>query len=108
MNYSNLDTKFLSQDPDYIANTIQLELNTIYNILAPSKLVQFKSNHIPYYNSDICEKLKGCDNLLTQAISSKSKEDWRNFRNFRNSVNKEIKVLKTDYIKNNMTDTKNN
>ena len=81
MNYSNLDTIFHSQDPDYIANTIQLELNTIYNILAPSKLVQFKSNHIPYYISDIREKLKGCDNLLTQAISSKSKEDWRNFRN---------------------------
>ena len=76
MNYSNLDTIFHSQDPDYIANTIQLELNTIYNILAPSKLVQYKSNHIPYYNSDIRGKIKGCNSLLTQAISSKSKEDW--------------------------------
>ena len=57
MKYSNLDTIFNSQDPDYIANTIQLELNTIYNILAPSKVVQYKSDHIPYYNAEIRQKL---------------------------------------------------
>ena len=108
MNYSNLDTVFHSQDPDYIANTIQLELNTIYNILAPSKVVQYKSDHIPYYNAKIRQKLKSCDLMLSKAILSKEKDDWRNFRNFRNSLDKEIKVLKTEYIKSKMTDNKNN
>ena len=59
-------------------------------------------------NADIHEKLKSCNKMLTKAISSKRKDDWRNFRNFRNSLDKEIKVLKTDYIKSNMTDNTNN
>ena len=56
MNYSNLDCIFNSNDPNFIANIIQLELNMIYNILAPSKLVQHNNNHIPYYNNEIREK----------------------------------------------------
>ena len=108
MNYSSLDSIFNSNDPNFITNIIQLELNTIYNILAPSKLVQHNNNHIPYYNNEIRDRLKNCNILLTKAISSKNKDDWRQFRNFRNTVNKEIKVLKTDYIREKMTDSKNN
>ena len=80
INYSNLDTILQSQDPNYIANTLQLELNTIYDILAPSKIVQFKINRIPYCNEEIITKINHCNNLLTTAINSKDQNDWRNFR----------------------------
>ena len=105
INYSNLDTIFQSEDPNYIANTLQLELNTIYNILAPSKVVQYKSNHIPYYNEDTHSKIKECNKLLTNAIQSKDKNDWRHYRNNKNILEKEIKTLKTNYISNKMKDT---
>ena len=58
INYSNLNSIYNSNDPDFIANTIQLELNTIYNILAPSKIVQYKNNYTPYHTNEIREKNK--------------------------------------------------
>ena len=94
INYSNLDTVFQHQDPNFIANTLQLELNSIYNILAPEKIVQYKSNHVPYYNQDTYTKIDHCNKLLTEAISSKDKSAWRNFRNTKHILDKEIKQLK--------------
>ena len=37
-----LDTVFQSEDSDYIAETLHMELNAIYNTLAPSSIVQYK------------------------------------------------------------------
>ena len=102
-----METIFQHQDPNFIANTLQLELNTIYNILAPEKIVQYKSNHVPYYSQDNYAKIDHCNELLTKAISSKDKSDWRNFRNTKNILDKEIKQLISNYISNRMTDTKN-
>ena len=71
-----MDRIFQSQDPNYIANILQIELNTIFDILAPSKIVQLKNNHIPYYDNKIRAKVKECDKLLTSAIKSNKIEDW--------------------------------
>ena len=46
--------------------------------------------------------------MLTNAIQSKDKNDWRHYRNNKNILDKEIKTLKTNYISNKMKDTKNN
>ena len=35
---------FTMEDPDQIANNIQIELNTIVNTIAPPKIIQFKKN----------------------------------------------------------------
>ena len=43
-----------------------------------------------------------------KVISSKNRDDWQNFRNSTNILNKEIKGLKMEYIKNNMMEAKNN
>lgn len=83
-------------------------MNTIYNILATSKLVQHNNNHIPYYNNETRDKLENCNNHLTKATSSKDKDDWRHFIYFRNFIDKEIKILKTEYIREKMTDSTNN
>ena len=63
-----LNSVFTSNDPEYIAESIQLELNTIYNTLAPSKMVQYKTNYIPYYNNEIREEIDNCNNMLPKAI----------------------------------------
>ena len=52
-----LNDIFTSNDSNFIAETIQLELNTIFNVLAPGKLVQYKNDYIPYMNEDIKEKI---------------------------------------------------
>ena len=76
--------------------------------MAPSQVVQYKSNHIPYYNEETYSKIKNCNLLLTTAIKSKNQNDWRNFRNNRNILDKELKKLKSNYISEKMTYTKNN
>ena len=94
-----LNNIFNSNDPNYIAETLQLELNTIYNTLAPSKLVQVKHNYVPYYNESMREKIYDCNQKLTNAIRTHSPDDWRAFRTERATLNKDIKVLKTEYLK---------
>ena len=64
----NLNLIFTSNDSDFIAECLQLELNAIYNALAPGRLTQFKHNYIPYYNSEIKEEIRVCNNMLSKAI----------------------------------------
>ena len=101
-----MDTLFQHQDPNFVTNTLQLELNSIYNILAPEKIVQYKSNHVQYYNQDTCAKIDYCNKLLTEAISSKDKSAWQNFRNTKHILDKEIKQLKSNYISNRLSNKK--
>ena len=45
-----LNDIFSSQDSDFIAEAIQIELNSIYNALAPGEIVKYRNNYIPYHN----------------------------------------------------------
>ena len=83
---------------------MQLELNAIYNALAPGRLTQFKHNYIPYYNLEIKEEIRVCNNMLTKAIESNSQNDWRGYRNKKSYLNKEIKRLKSVYLKSKLTE----
>ena len=85
-----------------------MELNSIYNALAPGKLTQYRTNYIPYYNSEIVEQIRVCNNLLTNAIKSHDQDNWREYRNKKSSVNKEIKQLKSKYLKSKLTEKNNN
>ena len=53
-----LNEIFTSNDSDFIAETLQIELNAIYNALAPGRYEQFKNNYVPYYTNEIREKSK--------------------------------------------------
>ena len=86
-----LNSIFWSNDSDFIAETLQMELNSIFNALAPGKSQQFKSNYIPYYTNEIRDEINKCNKLLTDAIQTNDKENWRVFRNTRVLLNKKIK-----------------
>ena len=85
-----------------------MELNSIYNALAPVKLVQFRNNYIPYYNTKIHEEIQICNNILTQAIKTHSPDHWRQYRNKKTLLNKEIKLLKNKYLKAKLSEKNNN
>ena len=85
-----------------------MELNSIYNALAPGKLVQYRHNYLPYYNNEIKDEIKRCNDILTQAIKKNDPNYWREFRNKKNLLNKEIKNLKSKYLKSKLTQKNNN
>ena len=102
-----LNEIFTSNDPDFISECLQIELNSIYNVLAPATYHQFKQNYIPYYTPKIIDDIRYCNNLLTKAIQTHDSENWRNYRTNRSILNKNIKKVKREYIKNNLTRGKN-
>ena len=49
-----------------------MELNAIYNALAPGKLVQFRSNYIPYFTTETQNEIDLCENMLNRDASRES------------------------------------
>ena len=96
-NFKNI-VKF--NHPNDIANSLQIELNTIINTVAPSRIVQFKKDHQPYINSEISTILQESNSLLNNAINTNEFEDWVKFKNFRNNTQKIVNNAKTQYTTN--------
>ena len=71
-----LNSIFWSNDSDFIAETLQMELNSIFNALAPGKSQQFRSNYIPYYTNEIRDEISRCNKLLTDAIKTNDKGEF--------------------------------
>ena len=84
----NLNTIFNYNEPDTIANIFQLEMNSIIDLIAPLKVVNFKKNYAPYLSDELKTELKNINNLLTNAIKSKNQDDWRLYRHKKNALNK--------------------
>ena len=96
-NFKNI-VKF--NHPNDIANSLQIELNTIINTVAPSRIVQFKKDHQPYINGEISTLLEETNSLLNNAITTNEFEDWVKFKNFRNNTQKIVNNAKTQYTTN--------
>ena len=98
----NLHKIFHSEDPDFIAETIQSELNNIVEMLAPSKVVPVKKNWTPYVNSELRAKIKFNNTLLTRAINLGDPGDWSAFRANRLRINKNLELARAEYITKNL------
>ena len=96
-----LNSIFRYDNPEIITNIIQIELNAIIDSIAPAKIVQYKKDFCPYYDSNIVNKLKLSNVMLTAAINSHNQNDWRAFKNDRNDLSKIIDKAKSTYCKNN-------
>ena len=90
-----------------ISNFLQVELNTIINTLAPAKIVQFKAQYTPFLTDSIKRDMEYTKILLDKAIKTHGINDWREYKNHRNTINKQLKILKRNYIKQKFKDTKN-
>ena len=102
---SDLDQIFNYQDPNVIAEMLQIELNTIINTLAPAKVVQYRVDYTPFLNDRVKRDMEYTQKLLQKAINRHGVEDWREYRHSRNLVNKQLKIIKRNYIKQKFKDT---
>ena len=71
-------------------------------------MVQYRNDYTPYYDREIKEKISECDSILTRAIQSHGKDDWREYRHKKTLLDKQIKIVKTKYIKHKMTEKHKN
>ena len=101
-----LQTIFQSQDPNYIANTIMNELNNIIEIIAPAKKVQFKKKYQPFLSQELLQDQNEVNDLLTEAIFSKSPQDWNKFRAQRNKYNNKVKTKEKEYYQTQFSNNK--
>ena len=101
-----LNSIFSYDDPDIVADILQLELNSIINSIAPSKIVQYRKDYIPYYNPNILQELELNKSLLNKAIYTNKHDDWLEFKNFRNTLDKKIRNAKSEYLEKNFADKK--
>ena len=104
-NSQPLQTIYNFDDPNYVAETIQNELNRIINKLAPKKRTQIR-NKKNYIDHEFLDKKKSVDKLLTTAIKSRLREDWMKFKYFRNSLYRELKLKKKKFFEDNLNDNK--
>ena len=74
------------------------ELNIILNKLAPPKVIQVRSNDLPYHGKESRELENEADKLLNEAINSKQVEDWRVYKRASNQLNKFIDTSKKAYF----------
>ena len=98
-NSENLNSIFNSQDPNFIAETIQIELNTLIDTIAPCKIVQNKKDYCPYYDNEILNDIQNNKNMLKLAIETNDKDNWRNFKNNTINLNTKIEEAKKEYFK---------
>ena len=85
-------------DSNIVAQTINDELNSIIDLIAPASRCMTNKLNQPYLSSVLREEMAEAHRLLTTAISSKDKDDWRYYTNKRNKMNKNIDKAKSEYL----------
>ena len=97
-NSENLNQIFSSHDPNFIAETIQIELNALIDTIAPLKFLQYKKEYCPYYDNEILDHIQNNKNLLKNAIETNDKDNWRLFKNDTINLNSKIEDAKKIYF----------
>ena len=93
-------------DPNYVAETLNNELNFIIDELAPRRRIVNNKKFQPFYNNEIRDQMAEVDRLLTVAIKSKKQDDWRLRNHQRNLLYKNIEVAKSKYLAEKLNDKK--
>ena len=86
-NSENLNSIFNYQDPNKIANILQIELNAIIDYFTEPKIIQYSKKYVPFHNNEIKQMIDTKNKLLTNAINTKNIDDWRLFKNKNNIIN---------------------
>ena len=99
----HLNKIFQYNNPDLITEILQIELDSIIETLAPSKVIQVKIKDPPFINPDIQAKIKTNNMTLTQAITTNQPDNWHKFRLEQRALTQDIKAAKSEYIKSRLT-----
>ena len=98
-----IDTVFDYDTPNDIADILIIELNTIIQTIAPSRLIQYKNRYNKWYNKDIETQADIKNKAHDKAKLTNDPDDWRDFRRQRNKYNDDIKTPKNNYYYNRLT-----
>ena len=91
----------------FVCVSVCLTCRLFYNTLALTKIVQFKAQYTPFLTDSIKRDMEYTKILIDKAIKTHGINDWREYKNHRNTINKQLKILKRNYIKQKFKDTKN-
>ena len=92
-----LNDIFHTNDPESISWTLQTELSSIINYLAPPVTRQATRDWTPYMTASLRKRKKELDAQLSLAIGGGSSEDWRHFHLQRSQLNFDIEQAKENY-----------
>ena len=91
-------------DPNIVACTLNDELNSITNLIAPSTKCINKADNLPYMTQDLRNEKSTVNALLTNAIKTEIKDDWRNYHNCRNIFYKKVNIAKEKFMSSQLND----
>ena len=84
--------------PNIIAETLQQEINTIINTIAPRKITQIRKNYAPHIDTETLTAIHERKRLHNIAKTTQEQDNWRHYRNHRNQLNKLLKNKKQQYF----------
>ena len=97
-NNATINDIFNYTDPDIIADIIQIEMNSMIELIAPQSYIQYTKDYAPYLTDELRSEIKTTDDLLTIAIETKNPTAWIEFKNSRNVIQKKLKIKKKKKI----------
>ena len=86
----NIQNVLRESDADIVATTLQTELNQIIDDLALQGRIQVTRTNQPYLDNSLRDRMTEVGNLLTTAIQSKDREDWRLHNNVQTDCTKTL------------------
>ena len=72
------------------------------DVMCPLKSFKIRNRKDPWITNEILEAIKDKDVLLKKAKKSKKEEDWDRAKIARNTVNRDVKNLKSEFIRENL------
>ena len=98
---------FNNRDVNECWKLIKNNILTTINQICPEKTFKIKKLKDPWISQEILEGIKDKDLLLSRAKHSNNPEDWIAARNRRNEVKDIVKNAKSEFIKENLNEHKN-
>ena len=87
----------VSDDIEIIGDTFCNEFSKILEKHAPLKVIQNRSNYVPYLSKDLKEKMKERDKLKEQAAATGDTDIFEAYKQKRNEVSTNLKSSKAEY-----------
>ena len=104
---SNWDEFYLTLDSNVAWSIIKNNILFHINRMCPIKSFRIKSLKDPWITNEILEQIKDKDILLKKAKRTNLSEDWKIARRRRNEVKTLVKHAKSNFIKDNLHEYKN-
>ena len=89
-----------SKDPDEAFEMFEIEYRKILDKHAPLKVIQNRSNYVPYLTPNIRKYMEERNKLKEKAALSGDSDDYDAYKRKRNFVSKLLKTAERDYYSN--------